>query len=111
VGDITPIIVAVVTTIGVVLAAALGANRLGARRAPGVAANAARWRDQAELEKARADLLVEERDRERTGRLEAEQKLGDTRHDLDDCVRQRDKAFSDIRVLERRRAPRPASRP
>lgn len=104
----TSIVVAVVTTIGTIVAAALGARQLAGRRGTGTATASlvARWREQAELEKARADLMAEERDRERAARIEAEQKLQDTRHDLDDCVRQRDGAYSDLRAEKRRRAPR-----
>jgi hypothetical protein len=106
VGDVSSIVVAVVTTIGTIVVAAIAAGLVGRRRGTSAQAQAGKWRDQADLEKARAELLVEERDRERAGRLEAEAKLVDTRHDLDDCARQRDDLLSDLRLLTRRRTQR-----
>lgn len=103
VDDLESILVAIITSIGTLGAAAFGARRLSRRTAEGhggAAGNAARWREQAELEKARADLLAAERD-DAIGVLASERaRLATTQHDLDDCSRQRDNAYSRIRALE-----------
>lgn len=118
-GDLVPVIVAIVTSIGTIGAAALGARRLAGRNQDG-ARNAARWREQAELEKARADLLAEQLDDEREARTAVQAtlavertshaadvaKLATTQHDLDDCARQRDNAYSELRQVSDRRALR-----
>jgi hypothetical protein len=120
VGDLVPLIAAIVTSVGTIGAAALGARRLAGRASDGHR-NAARWREQAELEKARADYLGEQLDEERDARsalqttLAAERtlhaadlgKLATTQHDLDDCARQRDNAYSELRQVQHRRVPRP----
>jgi hypothetical protein len=99
-GDLAPIVVAIVTSIGTIGAAAFGARRIAGRNPEGARA-ASRWREQAELAAARADVLSDELDDERRARLEAERRLGITQHDLDDCARQRDDAFSELRSQRR----------
>lgn len=106
-GDLVPIVVAIVTSIGTIVAAAYGARRISGRNQDGNR-NAARWREQAELEEARADLLAEQLREEREshasdlGTLASERvRLATTQHDLDDCSRQRDNAYHRIRELER----------
>jgi len=87
VGDFTPVLVAIITSLGTVAAAALTAGWLQRRRPH---AAAAKWRDQAELERARAELMTSEN-------AELRAKLADTQRSFDDCARQRDKAWSDLR--------------
>jgi hypothetical protein len=106
VGDLGPLVAAIITSIATLGAAAFGARRWAKVRNRGDGTMAARWRDQADLEKARADLLDEQLDDERAARMAAEAKLGVTQHDLDDCARQRDNAFSELRQVNRRRIPR-----
>jgi chromosome segregation ATPase len=114
VDGLAPILAAIIASVGTIVGAVLGARRLAGHRTKGSDSTiAAGWRQQAELEKARADLLEEQRDDERDANADAaaristlEGQLNTTRHDLDDCVRQREKAFSDLRALERRRQPR-----
>lgn len=108
-GDLVPIVVAIVTSIGTIGAAAFGARRLAGRN-PDASRNAARWREQAELEKARAELLAEQLDDERESHSTDLRKLATTQHDLDDCARQRDDAYSELRAISHRR-PRPPARP
>ena len=115
-GTIT-ILVAIIGSAGTVIAALIGARQIAGRKARSSGGNAnpiaAQWKEQAELEKARADLLAEQLVEEREGRaadagvLERErQRLAATQHDLDDCARQRDNAYATIRAIERRRQPR-----
>jgi signal transduction histidine kinase len=115
VGDLVPIIVAIVTSIGTVVAAYFGARKWAGRsKGDGVGdepdPTAVAWREQAELQQARAELLAEQLREEREshsddlGILERERRrLADTQHDLDDCSRQRDNAYSRVRQLERER--------
>lgn len=114
---LVPILVAIIGSTGTIVGALLGARRLarrGGRRAGPDADIAAGWRQQAELEKARAELLDEQLSDEREARAAAlariavlEDELRDTHRALDNCVRQRNSAFSDLRAAERRRTPRP----
>ena len=121
-GDLGPILAAIIGSAGAIIAAIIGARRLVARSRPdrGIAVA---WKEQAELEKARADLLAQERDDERTARLADRQsfaealakerlaregvegRLSSTQHDLDDCARQRDDVLSELRLVKRRRPP------
>lgn len=126
-GDLGPILIAVIGSTGTIVAAIIGARRIVGRSKPDRGITVA-WKEQAELEKARADLLAQERDDERSARSSdresfakalaeerlaregVEAKLVDTRHDYDDCVRQRDDAFSELRLVKRPRPPRPPAR-
>lgn len=97
------VVIAVVSTLGGLVALYL---RLRWQRKPAAAADrsaAAEWRGEAELWQARAGLVAEERDEERSKREAAERTLASTRHDLDDCTRQRDDAYSELRLIGRRR--------
>jgi len=104
-GDFTPILVAVITSVATVAAAALGAGWLQRRqRQPA----AAKWRDQAELAQAKAELMATENaglqrtnSDLRTENADLRERLAGTQNDLDDCARQRDKAWSDLRVAKR----------
>jgi hypothetical protein len=108
------ILVAIIGSAGTIVAALIGARQLAGRRnRTSDRGMAAAWKEQAELEKARADLLDEQLEDEREARktaLEharlAEERLEVTRHDLDDCARQRDNAYATIRAIERRRPNR-----
>lgn len=113
-GDFVPIVVAIVTSIGSVIAAYFGARKWVGRsknaEGGGEDETAAGWREQAELQQARADLLAEQLREEReshaddVGILERERRrLADTQHDLDECDRRLDNAYSRIRQLERER--------
>lgn len=113
--DLVPIIVAIVTSVGTIAAAAFGARRLSGSSKDNPR-NTARWREQAELQEARADLLAEQLREEREshaadlGILARERdRLSTTQHDLDDCARQRDNAWHRIRELEGHRRGRAAS--
>lgn len=102
--DLTAIVVALIATIGTIVVAAIQA-----RHKSGDPATAAKWRNQAELQKARADLLEEQLEDERSAKLIALETMRAAERDLDTCVRQRDAAFSDLRAMERRRRPRPTA--
>lgn len=93
-GDLTGIVVAVIGTLGTLGGIWLRLRHRAAKSGPSAAA---RWREQYELEKARGDLLEEQRDEARAGLVTKETALETTRHDLDDCTRQRDSAYADLR--------------
>lgn len=111
---IAPVIAAVVTTIGSVIVAWLGARKyVASRPAAGNAKAIAQWRERAELEATRAELLEEQRDDARaerdagiTERATMTSKLTDTQHDLDNCARQLSNARAELRQIHRRQAPR-----
>jgi len=110
---VSAIIVTLIGTIGSVVVVWLRVRNRGI--ATGATA-AKRWRDQAEDWKARSELVTEERDdaiagrrtdaeaaeraikAERDLRAAAEGRLATTQHDLDDCSRQRDNAYSELRI-------------
>jgi hypothetical protein len=116
VDGLAPILVAIIGSAGTVLGALIGAGylaRRGRKRGQDDPNVAGRWREQADLEKARADLLDEQLNDEREARhaaIEANRGLladiKRTRDDLDDCARQRDNAYATIRAIERRPEPR-----
>ena len=105
---LTPIVVALIGTAGTVAVAAIQA-----RHRSGQSTTAARWREQAELEKARADLLEEQLEDERAKAASAVEAMRDsdrelvmTRRELTSVRRELDNAYSDLRAVERRRRPR-----
>ncbi|HET7030354.1 MAG TPA: hypothetical protein VFI34_07570 [Candidatus Limnocylindrales bacterium] len=111
------ILVAIIGSAGTIVAALIGARQIAGRKSKANERGmAAQWKEQAELASARAELLDEQLADEREAREAAiarnvvlEQQLSTTRHDLDDCSRQRDNAYATIRAIERRRPPRSPS--
>lgn len=118
-GELVTVIVAIIGSATTIVVALIGAKRIAGRGKPD-RSTAVAWKEQAELEKARADLMAQERDdergarrsdaesaaralaEERTLRAAIQDKLSDTQHNLDDCARQRDDAFSELRLVKRR---------
>jgi hypothetical protein len=94
-GDFLPIIAAVVTTVGTIVGGVLLTRRLSKLGLSTEQLQVNRTlRELAETEKAKREIVEQERDA-----LKA--RLTDTQHDLDDCARQRDNAYSELRIRKR----------
>lgn len=113
-GDFGPVFIAVVSTAGTILAAAFGARRLGKLGlGPDQLQVNATLRELADVATAKAKIWEERYNAEVTAR-KADQALAVsdktlvvdrlrlTQHDLDDCVRQRDNLYSELRTRARR---------
>lgn len=111
---VVAVLVAIIGSAGLVGSALVGAlvqsRRIGRGTGGGLAT---KWRDLHDAAVARSELMEEQRDDEHTFRLAAEERERDTalrlratQDGLDDCVRQRQRAESDLAAVERRRAAR-----
>lgn len=120
--DLIPVFVALIGIVPLVIGLVLGVRKYGGGLASAQIETAAIWRDNAEVNSAKADIWQQRYRDEVEGRaaeLITHQKALDalnetlrlTRHDLDDCSRQKDDAYSRLRRLdevpERRTPDRP----
>lgn len=96
-----PVVAAVITTVGTIIGGVLLTRRL---QKLGLSNEQLQvnttLRELAETEKAKREIVEGEREALR-------ERLTDTQHDLDDCTRQRDNAYAELRGVARRRTTRP----
>jgi len=113
--------VAAITTAGTIAVAYLGARIRSSRNGGGQLTDDVKLRDNQAVAEARADIWKERYEREVAGRdadralavsdkAEVLRTLELTRHDLDDCRRERSNLYAELRsaqqLAERRRRPR-----
>lgn len=97
--DLWPVFQAIGATIGALVGGVTIVQRTAKR---GASTNGMRievlrdLRERLEVAEAKVLILTGERDESRSA-------LGSTRHDLDDCARQRDDAYAELRNVHRRK--------
>lgn len=115
--DPTPVLVAIITTLGTIVVAYLAARSgtLGGRLSR--VEEAAKWKERYETERAKVDEWRDrfERERERAetetaARREAERRADYAERDADACTRRLDNLYSELRasgrLVDRRSVPR-----
>lgn len=98
--EFLPIVAAVVSTVGALWAGSVVTRRLSKFGLSTEQLTVQKTlRELAEVERAKRELLESDN-------VSLRERLRDTQHDLDDCARQRDNAYSELRGMKSRRAPR-----